>query len=433
MSKSARLLGYRELMPIFAKNFAMRKLVLYTLLAATTAAALNGQPDPVMQSLKTDLVYLSSDYLGGRETGTGHEQTAADYLANRFREIGLKPAGENGTWYQAFDFNYNTNPHAQGGEPRTGHNVIGYLDNNAERTVIIGAHFDHLGMGKFSSLYTGEPAIHNGADDNASGVAAMIRIAAYLAQGKAKGNNYLFIGFSGEELGLIGSKYFTNHPTIDLAKANYMINMDMVGRLKEEKVLAINGAGTSPAWKPVLDKISVDGISAKTSDSGVGPSDHTSFYLKDIPVLHFFTGQHGEYHKPADDAALINFPGLLSVSNYIIAVIEQLDKAGKLEFTKTKDEEEEGGKRASRFKVTLGVMPDYVGQVEGMRVDAVTEGKPAAKAGMKSGDVIIKIGDTPVKDIYGYMEGLGKYNPGDKTKVVVKRGSEEMTFDVVFD
>ncbi len=197
-----------------------------------------------------------------------------------------------------------------------------------------------------------------------------------------------------------------------------MINMDMVGRLNEEKVLAINGAGTSPMENPTIEKIKVGGITATTTDSGVGPSDHTSFYLKDLPVLHFFTGQHSQYHKPVDDAALINFEGLNRVGDYIIALIEDLDGAGKLAFTKTKDESQ--GRQASSFKVTLGVMPDYVHSGEGMRVDSVIEDRAGAKAGLLNGDIIIQIGDLEIKNIYDYMDGLGLFKKGDTTTVVVK-------------
>ncbi len=384
-----------------------------------------------LQDLKVDVVYLSSDYLEGRETGSKGEALAAEYIAHRFKAIGLKPMGENDTWFHDFDFVFKSNPHAADGEPRTGMNVVGYIDNGAPTTVVIGAHYDHLGHGHFGSLHAGEKAIHNGADDNASGIAAMLRIAAALNKtGKAKGNNYLFIGFSGEELGLYGSKNFVNTPTIDKGAINYMINMDMVGRLNEEKVLAVNGAGTSPVWKPALEKIKVGGIQAKTSDSGVGPSDHTSFYLENIPVLHFFTGQHMDYHKPSDDAHLVNYQGLLDVSDYILALIEALDNQGKIAFTKTKDEDE--SRKATSFKVTLGVMPDYVYNGEGMRVDGVLDGRPAAAAGLEKGDIIIKLGDIEVKDIYSYMEGLGKFKKGETTKVVFKRGEKMMEKEVTF-
>lgn len=385
--------------------------------------------DPLM-GIKVDVVYLSSDLLEGRETGKEGETMAAQYIAHRFQQLGLEPKGAGNSWYQPFDFDYKAHPHAEKGEPRTGRNVLGYLDNGAEYTVIIGAHYDHLGHGIMGSLNAGDPAIHNGADDNASGVAAMLRIAEELKKGRAKNNNYLFMGFSGEEMGLFGSKYFANNPTLNLGKANYMLNMDMVGRLKDEKVLLVEGAGTSPSWKEVLEGLSIGGIQVKSSDSGIGPSDHTSFYLKDIPVLHFWTGQHAEYHKPSDDAERINYDGLLLITDYILALIDELDDAGKLVFTKTKDEDE--GRRAASFKVTLGVMPDYVYQGEGMRIDGVIDGRAGAKAGLENGDIIIRIGDTEVKDIYGYMEGLSAFKTGDKTTVVVKRGEEVLEKEVEF-
>ena len=205
--------------------------------------------------------------------------------------------------------------------------------------------------------------------------------------------------------------------------------MDMIGRLNEEKTLVITAAGTSPSWKEVLPEIKVAGIQTKTSDSGIGPSDHTSFYLKDIPCLHFFTGQHDDYHKPQDDVQLLNIEGLQQVADFIIALIQALDDKGKLTFTKTQQKEQ---KRAARFKVTLGVMPDYVYNKEGMRIDGVLADRPAEKAGLKDGDVIIELGGMKVKDIYGYMEALSKYKSGDKAEVVVLRGKEKVKAEVQF-
>ncbi|MFM9946468.1 MAG: M20/M25/M40 family metallo-hydrolase [Saprospiraceae bacterium] len=387
--------------------------------------------DPALHQMRVDVVYLASDYLEGREAGTKGEMLAAEYIARRFEAIGLAPKGDNKGWIQVFDFKYNPNPHAAaGGESRQGRNVVGYLDNRAKTTVVIGAHYDHLGKGEFGSRHAGEAAIHNGADDNASGIAALIYLAERLKNGKAKKNNYLFVAFSAEELGLIGSKAYVNSATFDATSINYMLNLDMVGRLNEENVLAINGAGTSPVWKETLPKITAGNLKVKTTDSGIGPSDHTSFYLKDIPSLHFFSGQHTDYHKPGDDAELINFDGIKRIGDFMVALVESLDKSGKLAFTKTKDEEE--GKQAARYKVSLGVMPDYVYDGEGMRIDDVLSGRAAEKAGLKKGDVIIEIGETKVKDIYGYMEGLGKYNAGDKTTVTVKRGEEVVKVDVTF-
>ena len=312
----------------------------------------------------------------------------------------------------------------------SGHNVIGYIDNHAENTVVIGAHYDHLGYGGHESLYRGTPAIHNGADDNASGTSTLIELARKLKSSSFKKYNYLFIAFSGEEKGLLGSNYFVKHPTIDLKKVNYMLNMDMVGRLKpEEHVLLINGAGTSPSWDSLLNNIKVDSLRIKTTASGVGPSDHTSFYLEGIPVLHFFSGTHSDYHKPSDDEPLINYNGMVSIFHYMYDLIEQTNKLPKLTFTKTNDSSNED---APRFKVTLGVVPDYAFEGSGMRIDGVTEGRPAAIAGFLKGDVVIQMGEEKVADMMSYMKALSKFKKGDKVKVKVQRGNEVVEKDVTF-
>ena len=314
---------------------------------------------------------------------------------------------------------------------RTGHNVIGYIDNGANNTVIIGAHYDHLGYGEdHNSLYAGTvPMIHNGADDNASGTAALIEMGKLLKAGKLNHNNYLLVAFSGEELGLFGSKYFTDHPTIDLSAANYMINMDMVGRLNDSTHgLSVGGYGTSPIWGSTL--VEKDPyFTIKFDSSGTGPSDHTSFYRKDLPVLFFFTGIHSDYHKPSDDADKINFTGELMVMKYIYHLIEATDSKGKLSFTKTR-EAATGSK--SSFKVTLGIMPDYTFSGNGVRADGVSDGKPAQKAGLKGGDIILQLGDYKCPDLQAYMEALSKFKKGDSTKVKVMRGKDELYFDIIF-
>ncbi|MCB0638396.1 MAG: M28 family peptidase, partial [Lewinella sp.] len=181
-----------------------------------------------LQQLRVDVAYLASDYLEGREAGLQGEKLAADYITWRFAALGLTPKGEQGTWYHDFDFTYKSNPHESGGEERTGRNILGYLDNGAATTIVIGAHYDHLGYGEFGSRYTGEPAIHNGADDNASGVAVMLYLAEQLSgplAAQTSHNNYLFLAFSAEELGLVGSKKWVAEPTLDLGTINYMLNL----------------------------------------------------------------------------------------------------------------------------------------------------------------------------------------------------------------
>ena len=382
--------------------------------------------------IQADIKYLASDKLEGRATGTKGEVKAAKYIAKRFKKLGLKPMGTDG-YYQEFSVSNAMNPHgvdfsADGSDAITGSNVIGFLDKGADRTVIVGAHFDHLGMGDFGSLHAGEADIHNGADDNASGTAGLFYLAEKL--NSYPGNdNYLFIAFSGEEKGLWGSNYYSKNPTVDLSKVNYMLNMDMIGRLNAEKKLAINAVGTSPAWIPLLETIDVDGISVVTSESGFGASDHTSFYLQDIPVLHFFTGAHEDYHKPTDDEHKINYPGLLSVLSYMETVIRELDDDPKLVFTATKDQDQSG---RTSFKVTLGVLPDYLFDGKGMRIDGVKADRPAFNAGIEKGDVVIQMGDLPIESMEGYMQALQKFEPGQTIEVVVLRGAEELIKNVTF-
>jgi Zn-dependent M28 family amino/carboxypeptidase len=322
-----------------------------------------------------------------------------------------------------------------GDKKRTGHNIIGYLDNGAARTVVLGAHYDHLGYGEDnnSMLRTGEKAIHNGADDNASGTAALIELARILKNTKQKNNNYLFIAFSAEELGLNGSKFFTEHPTIDFTKVNYMINMDMVGRLNDSsQVVTIGGYGTSPQWGTLVDPNNKKNpFAIRIDSSGTGPSDHTSFYRKDIPVLFFFTGLHSDYHKPSDDADKINYIGETKIINYISSIVlSPTTTSQKLAFTKTRETQSTSSLRSG--SVTMGVMPDYTYSGAGLRCDGVSDGRPAQKAGLKAGDIIIKVGDYTISSMDSYMQMLGKFQKGDKAKVKFKRGNEEMETEVQF-
>ena len=277
-----------------------------------------------------------------------------------------------------------------------------------------------------------EKAVHNGADDNASGVAVMLNLASRLkikndSSPVKDSNNYLFIAFSGEEMGLLGSNYFTKNPTIESKSINYMINMDMVGRLKADSTLAVYGIGTSPIFKQTL-KSHNNKFKLIENESGIGPSDHTSFYLIDVPVLHFFTGQHEDYHKPGDDSEKLNYDGMYLISDYIYDIIADLDDNGKMAFRKTKNESEE----VPRFKVGLGVVPDYLFDGEGMRIDGTREDTPATNAGLQKGDVVIILGDSLVTDMMSYMRALSVFEKGDETKVSVKRGDSIINAQLKF-
>ena len=406
---------------IMLRSIAFRLCVAFACFMAAGSLQAQGV-DP----LQFDVAYLASDLLEGREAGSPGEQLAANYIAARFEDIGLMPAGEDGSWLQAFEFN--SNPHgASNGELLTGRNVVGTIDNGAPHTVVIGAHYDHLGHGGMGSRDPGSSAIHNGADDNASGVAALLDVARQLIQSGSRANNYVFVAFSGEELGLFGSKHFVSQ--LPLERINYMINMDMVGRLPSTRALAVNGTGTSPAWDAAVDAAAASlRLDVKKHESGLGPSDHSSFYLEGVPVLHLFTGQHAEYHKPADDSHLINYEGLRDIASFVVSVLDGLDDSGKLAFTKTNDAQES----RTQFNVTLGIMPDYVSDGTGVKIDAVMDGRPAFVAGLLKGDVIVRLGDVDVKTIEDYMKALSAFEKGDVTKVVVRRDREVVEREVEF-
>ena len=316
---------------------------------------------------------------------------------------------------------------------RFGHNVVGYIDNRASLTVVVGAHYDHLGYGEdHNSLYVGkEKKIHNGADDNASGTAALLLLSKKLTQPVYKKFNYLLVAFSGEELGLYGSKYFTEHCPVDLKTVNYMINMDMVGRLNDStRGLTIGGFGTSPSWEGFIKQSGGQpNFNIKIDSAGSGPSDHTSFYRKDIPVLFFFTGTHGDYHKPSDDANKINFIGEREIVSFIEKIILMTGELSKLAFTKTRESNTMG---KSSFKVTLGIMPDYTFDGGGVLIDGISDNKPAQKAGLKTGDIIYQLGEWKVSDVQSYMQVLNKFNKGETTKVKIKRDLQVLEVEVTF-
>jgi len=406
----------------------VRILFIHTVLLATfvTGFAQDFDARRITDHIRT----LASDDFQGRGTGTAGEQAAVSYVSAEFKKLKLVPRGDHGTYVQAFPFRGGVHGEGTAG---TAHNVVGYIDNKAPYTVVIGAHLDHLGTtGQGSSLDANpEGKVHNGADDNASGVAGVLELARhYSTNGNKEKHNFLFVCFSGEEMGLLGSKYITEHPPLDLATVSYMINMDMIGRLDSAThTVIVNGTGTSPVWEPLLKKLVTPDLQMSTDSSGTGPSDHTSFYLKDLPVLHFFTGAHSDYHKPTDDWQKINAPGEAQVLRLIAQVIEQADTEPKLAFLKTRTKAQAG---RAFFKVTLGIMPSYTGDVDGLKVDGVTDGRPASQAGILTGDIIIKIGEHDIHNIQDYMDALGKFEKDQATTVQLKRAATVITVTITF-
>ena len=308
-------------------------------------------------------------------------------------------------------------------------NIICYIDNNQNETLVVGAHYDHVGLGDFGSRdIDGKGLIHNGADDNASGVALAITLIDLLYDSN-KSYNYLFIAFDGEEMGLYGSSFFCKNPTIDLADVRFMLNFDMVGRLNDNKDLAINGTGTSSKWQTLINEVNVDeNFSLKLSESGIGPSDHSSFYLHEIPAIHFFTGQHNDYHTPRDKRNTINYDGIFEILKFVDDIIEDSSSISVFDFQETKNDT----RQTPKFSVTLGVMPDYLYSGKGMRIDGVSKEKTAGQFGIKKGDIVIKMGSVDVEDMISYMQGLSKFKKGDSTIVKILRDGKEIDISIVF-
>lgn len=402
-------------------NLFFQTLIITSLFLLISCTSTKKFTKDQIPTLKKDIAYLASDALEGRLIGSEGEKLAAEYISIRFKELGLSGIDNSKFYLQQFEVKPKVNPHSMSKDTATiiGHNVVGFLDNKAKKTVIIGAHYDHLGYGEMGgSLFAGsEKQIHNGADDNASGVAAMLAVAERVIAKKLNHYNYIFLAFTGEEEGLWGSNYYAKNPTVGIKSVAFMINMDMVGRLDVEKRIAIHGTGTASVWDSMIDSLLVSDFKIKKHVSGVGPSDHTSFYLQDIPVLHFFTGQHENYHKPSDDAELINYAGLDLVIDYIEELLTIMNAKPTPLFTKTKDESTE----APTFKVTLGVIPDYLFNEEGMRIDGIHEGKPAYNAGLIKGDIVKKIGELEIIDMMSYMQALSKFEKGQTVIISIER------------
>lgn len=386
------------------------------------------------EALRDHIEYLASDKLKGRLTGSKGEKKAARYIEKEFKKLELQPY-LGGSFLQKFDYSVKLNAHSESETiSNTGTNVIGYLNNNAKKTIIIGAHYDHLGRNEHnnSTLANSKGQIHNGADDNASGVAAVLEIARILSQNEEiEDANFAFALFSGEEDGLIGSKKLAEEIAFQNTPVVAMLNMDMIGRLNKNKELTVGGVGTSPIFGELVNQYKPAGFNLAIDSSGTGPSDHTSFYLKNIPVLFFFTGTHEDYHKPTDDVERINFDGQKRIVNYVRGIARELSLQDEIPFTETSSSS--NTRAAAAYKVTLGIMPNYASEGEnGLIVDGVMEGRPGEEAGLKQGDVITQIGDCPVKEIYSYMECLAKIEPGTTLEVKYIRNGEAKTGKATF-
>ncbi len=381
--------------------------------------------------IKKHIQYLASDELSGRYPGTEGEQKAAGYIQSQFKSAGCKMLFNGG--FQEFSTEMKTKNTPEGKILLKGKNVVAMVEGkkNANEYIVIGAHYDHLGMGGYGSgsRKPDTAAVHNGADDNASGVAVLIECAKAIAKQKPE-RSIIFVAFSAEEEGLVGSRYFIENSPVPKEKIKAMVNFDMVGRL--DSVLTIEGTGTALQFDSLLSTVNAkSSFQIRRLPGGFGPSDQTSFYTEKIPVLFFHTTiEHEQYHTPFDDWELINAKGAAEIADYAAQVILRMARenqnftyqvAGKpLEMTR------------GVMKVTLGVMPDHAANVKGLRIAGVRPGQAADKAGLLKNDVIIEIQGEAVEDIESYMRSMGKCDKGQTVPIVILRNNEKQTVMVTF-
>lgn len=382
-------------------------------------------------SIQDHIYFLSDENLNGRLAGTAGEATAANYIADQFLSYGLLPAGDEGTYVQQFVLQ-GPIPQAMEMENHISRNVVGFIEgtDSSGQYIIVGAHYDSQGMGGMISMDNeSEPSIHPGADDNASGTAGLLHLADYFSD-NTPSKNMLFIAFSGEELGLLGSRYFVEQMKISPDSIGAMINLDMIGRMTDNQ-LTIFGTGTSDRWTEIIDSAESDSLNITPTPSGAGASDHASFYEVGIPVLHYFTGTHENYHRSSDTADKINIRGIHRVMDHIIELVESLDKIDAVDigFIESTDP------HSATFDFegpTLGVLPDYSYSGRGFRVESVRDGEAADLGGIRDGDVIVRMDNIEIADIYDYMESLSEFKSEDQVSVTVRREGEEVTLNVQF-
>lgn len=390
-------------------------------------------PPPLPITAMDDIRYLADDALAGRLTGTPGADSAAAYLARRFEQVGLQPA--KGGWFQTFTVAKQA-PVAQhahvGG--LIGRNVIGLLPGRdpvlRNETVIVGAHYDHLGLGGFGSLdpdSTG--SVHNGADDNASGSAMLIQIAQHLAQ-SPPARTVIFIAFSGEELGLLGSSYYVKQPIYPLSSTLAMINLDMVGRLRDKRLI-VYGVRTAKEFPALLDSLNWHaGFDLKVRGDGYGPSDQSSFYAAGRPVLHIFTDLHEDYHRATDDWQKINPEGVRKVADFTAGLVTALaNRPTRLTPVEAPPPPPPTASTApgSGYGAYLGTIPDMSDNPGGVRLVGVRAGSPAEQAGLRGDDIIVRIGDMDVPDLQAMTDALRSHQPGDSVDIVIRRGDQRST------
>ncbi|HMA19929.1 MAG TPA: M28 family peptidase [Gemmatimonadaceae bacterium] len=382
-------------------------------------------------AIRSDIAYLASDRLEGRLTGSPGNDSAAAYIARKYKYLRLKAPFPG--YLQNFVARPAANAHMGDTAGLKTQNVVAVLEGKDPaykgKYIVVGAHFDHLGRG---TQYAMDPqagnAIRNGADDNASGTAAVLQLARMLSVSRPK-HSVIFVNFSGEEEGLLGSQYFVDNAPVSLDSIVSMFNFDMVGRLRDDK-LFVYGTGTATELPSLVDSSNLKilpALSIQGGGDGFGSSDHASFYAKNIPVLHFFTDNHEDYHRATDDVEKINAGGEARVVNLAFDMIKSLDtRPTRLSFVKSAKPARLGSS-SSGSQVYLGSIPDMsAGSEPGLKLTGVRAGSPAEKGGLTAGDIIVEFGGAAVTDLQSYSDALYSHQPGESVKVVYKRDGKRM-------
>ena len=413
---------------------------LFTVAAlALGAGALPAQNPPATHSrqaarILNDIRYLASDSLDGRLTGSPQNDSAAAYLARAFRRVGLRPGGDAGGYLQHWTVNSTSGTREAGVANRATENVVGVLPGSDRRlagqAIVIGAHFDHLGNGPFGSAAHGDSVhlIHHGADDNASGTAGVLEIARMLAARRPRpARTIVFVLFSGEEEGTLGSAWYADHPVIPMDSTVAMLNLDMVGRMRANRLLVL-GVLSAKEWQPLLDSVDAPyHLDVHASGSGWGPSDQNSFFAKQRPVLFFFTDLHADYHTPADTWDRINADGIDTVAHLVADIaVRVAARRGPLSFVNAPLPVMASGERAY-----LGSIPDMTSEPGGVKLSGVTAGSPADSGGLKAGDVITAIGGDSIASLADMQNALVKHHPGDTVTVKVRRSDQIVSLTVI--
>jgi hypothetical protein len=414
---------------------ARASAVLILTAALTLPASAQRGPGPLLEA---DIQYLASDRLQGRGLGAPGADSAAAYISKRFNELGLRQAAALGGWLQRFTVSADA-PAVRGTTlgGSIGQNVVGILVGSDPRLagqyIVIGAHYDHLGLGGRGSLDPDSTGVtHNGADDNASGVVALLEAARRLSLARPA-RSVLFIAFGGEEHGLLGSAAYVKDPAVPNDSLVAMLNFDMVGRLRDNRLVAY-GVETATEWRPLLDSLNASaGFTLLAQGDGYGASDHTSFTVAKRPVLHFFTGTHEDYHRTTDDWEKINLAGIERIAAFASNVTRAVgNRGGGLSFVDLPPPPSPaGGGRSGGYGAYLGTIPDMTENPGGVRISGARGGSPAEKAGLKAGDIIVKIGTHDVPDLQAMTDALRAYQPGEEIEIVVKRDGQPQTLKVL--